>query len=247
MNIEILGFAAVMLVGFSLSTIGAGGAIVLLPVFTYLFGFGSAQAVSMSLLVVCLSSLLSATLKRHSINWEIFLYFVPFSALGSVCGSWLAHRSWVSEHLQMSIFAIVALLAGIQTLRPAVISAPDSPLHKIISYVFFGLLIGVLTGFLGIGGGFVIVPVLMGYIGLAAPAAVATSVSLIAFNSLIAILYNNQPIREHFDIKFFLYVLGSAALGVLIGATLQPSTKHIRYIFGVLLIVIALGVLWVSH
>jgi hypothetical protein len=181
-----LGLAAALLlaatIGVSLGALGAGGSIITLPVLVYVAGIPAHTAISMSLVIVGATSLLGAYL--HYRNGQVFLRAVMMlgaaGMAGAFFGSALTHL--VSEKVLMLTVALLMIGSGVAMLR----KKPDSDLLPRCSpprCLSIGAAVGVMTGFLGVGGGFLIVPALILFAGLAPKTAVGSSLAIIALNS----------------------------------------------------------------
>ena len=180
----ILALVLAVAVGVSLGLLGGGGSILTLPILVYALGMEAKQAIATSLLVVGVTS--AAAMVPHAragrVNVRIGLAFGAASMAGAFVGGRLAH--FIPSAVLLVSFAIMMLVTGLAMLRrravaPFVARGPR-PWGRIL---VVGVAIGLLTGVIGAGGGFVIVPALMLLCGLSMPEAVATSLLVIALNS----------------------------------------------------------------
>lgn len=154
------------MVGVALGLLGAGGSIVMLPVLVYVLGLEPHAAVPLSLAVVGATSLVGATLRRTDdpLQWKAVMSFGIAAVVGASLGSRLTHL--VPGRVLMSVFGVLLLVVGVRMWRPVRESvALRPPAHPVLMTVS-GLLIGVLTGFFGVGGGFLLMPALMRFGGL---------------------------------------------------------------------------------
>lgn len=189
MSIVGLGLAA--LIGLSLGLLGGGGSILTVPIFVYLLGFGAKEAIAMSLAVVGATSLFGAFghWRAGNVHLRVAAIFGSVAMVGTYLGARLA--VFFSGAAQLSLFAAVMLLAAFFMFRgpssgptaqdPAdAETAREMPLGMI---VLEGMAVGVLTGLVGVGGGFLIVPalVLLGKVPM--KEAVGTSLLVIAMKS----------------------------------------------------------------
>lgn len=186
----VLGFALAALVGLSLGLLGGGGSILTVPIFVYLLGFDAKQAIAMSLVVVGASSLFGTLghWRAGNVNLRVALIFGVVAMAGTYLGARLA--VFFSGAAQLALFAIVMLLAAFFMLRdngprPAGpgTPAPAQPRMAIGLIVVEGLAVGVLTGLVGVGGGFLIVPALVILGKVPMKEAVGTSLLVIAMKS----------------------------------------------------------------
>jgi uncharacterized membrane protein YfcA len=186
----VLGLGLAALIGLALGVLGGGGSILTVPIFVYVLGFGAKEAIAMSLAVVGTTSLFGAFShwKAGNVNLRVGTIFGVVAMAGTYLGARLA--VFFSGSAQLALFAIVMLLAALFMFREKAVSdvadnvttpsATDMPLGLI---VLEGVLVGILTGLVGVGGGFLIVPalVLLGKIPM--KQAVGTSLLVIAMKS----------------------------------------------------------------
>jgi uncharacterized membrane protein YfcA len=199
---EIFGYAASLLIGLSLGLIGGGGSILTLPVLVYLFGVSPTLATAYSLFIVGAASLVGAWPKHKEglINYKTALVFgIPSIAavfitrkfiLPAIPESLFSIGTFpiTKDLLLMVLFAILMVAASVSMIRdgkPAkqATSAPQQFNYPLI--LFEGAVVGVLTGLVGAGGGFLIIPALVVLSKLPMKQAVGTSLLIIAAKSLI--------------------------------------------------------------
>lgn len=185
---EALGLALASLIGLSLGLLGGGGSILTVPVFVYVVGYAAKPAIAMSLPVVGATSIVGAL--RHwragNVNLPVAVTFGVVAMVGAYAGARAA--AMVSGAVQLTLFALVMLGAAISMLRSsrarrsgAVAHSGAPPLSRWL--VLGALGVGALTGLVGIGGGFLIVPALVIMARLPMKQAVGTSLVVIAMNS----------------------------------------------------------------
>lgn len=170
-----------LLIGASLVLLGAGGSIVTLPILVYAAGLDAHRAAGTSLVIVGAAAVAGAAARRRLIAWRPALLFAGVGMVAAWPGVWLNHRS--PAPLVLVAFALTLLVVAVQMLR----ARPSAPAHArrreaIPLVVSSGLGVGLMTGFFGVGGGFLIVPALSLVLGLDMPEAVATSLLVIALN-----------------------------------------------------------------
>ena len=189
---EVLGVALAGVIGLSLGLMGGGGSILTVPVFVYVLGFSAKPAIAMSLPVVGATSLVGAVghWRAGNVHLRPALVFGVIAMVGSYLGARLA--VFVSGAAQLLTLAVVMLAAAASMLRsrPARAASRDAeetattgaplPVAKILAV---GFAVGVLTGIVGIGGGFLIVPALVVLGRVPMKQAVGTSLLVIAMNS----------------------------------------------------------------
>ncbi|MCL6505562.1 MAG: sulfite exporter TauE/SafE family protein [Bryobacteraceae bacterium] len=218
------------LVGLSLGLLGSGGSIVAVPVLVYAAGIPVRNAVAMSLAIVGGTSLVGALqqYRRRRLHLRAMLYFVAAGAVGAYLGAGLTHR--VPPPVLMLLFAVVMLAVGASMLR----ARGDYPAQgrcRPLRCLLAGLAVGALTGFLGVGGGFLIVPALVLVAGLEMGAATGTSLAIIALNCAAGLV--GQWSHAPPDVRLTLAFLGTALLGLQAGLRLagRLSDRGLRRTF----------------
>ena len=210
-----------ILIGLIVGTVGGGGAILALPVLVYVLGEDVNPASTVSLIVVALAASVGAGARvrgGHVCARLAILFSIP-AAAGSLVGTVLGQE--VSPRLLILTFVPVMALAAALTWRRACTdqtgdeeACPDVPIRKI---VLAGALVGVLTGFFGVGGGFVIVPVLTLWFGMSFRRAVGTSLVIITLTGLAA-LASHLATGTTIDLPVTAALAGATMLGALIGS-----------------------------
>lgn len=173
------------LIGISLGLLGSGGSILTVPVLVYLVGEPEKLAIAESLAIVGGISLFGAVpyaLKKR-IDWRSVLWFGVPGVLGTYGGAALS--VYLSGVAQLLLFAAVMLLASFMMFRPTKVPVAGSAKHtrSPVIIALEGLGVGVLTGLVGVGGGFLIIPALVLLGGLPMGLAVGTSLLIIAAKS----------------------------------------------------------------
>jgi uncharacterized membrane protein YfcA len=186
---ELLGFALAAVIGLSLGLLGGGGSILTVPVLVYVLGFGAKPAIAMSLPIVGATSLVGVVghWRAGNVHLRTALVFGGIAMVGSYLGARLA--VFLTGTVQLLTLAVVMLAAAASMLRsrPAreASGVPDAAdaWRPTATIVAVGLVVGVLTGIVGIGGGFLIVPALVVLGRVPMKQAVGTSLLVIAMNS----------------------------------------------------------------
>ncbi len=243
-------------IGVVIGALGGGGSVLSVPVLVFALGLGAQEATTASLVIVGVTAAAAAISYARSghTRWRTGLTLAAAGIPASVLGSYL-NRS-VEENVLLLAFAAVMLLAAAGMLlrtqpgdEPPDRPEPSAPAARpdlrrpgrLLSWrlVSAGLVIGFLTGFLGVGGGFVIVPVLVLGLGLALPAAVGTSLLVIALNSGVALAA--RSVGGSFAWEVIVPFTTAAVAGSLLGkrvADRLPSAVLTRA-FAVLLVLVA--------
>jgi uncharacterized membrane protein YfcA len=245
----LLAIVGAILVGLSLGLLGSGGSILTVPVLVYLVGQDEKLAIAGSLGIVGGISLLGAIpyAVRREISWSSLLFF----GLPGIAGTWAgaAVSRYVSGGFQLLLFAGVMLLAAWSMVRPEK-SAAAAPERRAPAWVMLdGLLVGALTGLVGVGGGFLIVPALVLLGGLPMRLAVGTSLVLIALKSAAGFVQYLRLLAEEqrsIDWQVFLVFVGVGAVGSLFGEQVGGRMPQavLRRTFGWMLVVVAAFILW---
>ncbi len=175
-----IGFGLGFALGGLFAVLGAGGGLLAVPILLVLFELPLSQATGAGLAIVFAAAITSAIgHARHGrVDYRTALLLGPAMMLGAVGGAQL--HTFVSERATAAIFALVLLVATGSLFLPRRATTGRAPLVLLLAT---GLALGVLTGFLGVGGGFLLVPVLVGLAQLPLQRAVGTSAALIALSS----------------------------------------------------------------
>ncbi|HSP41267.1 MAG TPA: sulfite exporter TauE/SafE family protein [Luteolibacter sp.] len=178
-----LAWLGAVLIGLSLGLTGAGGSILTLPVLVHLAGVPPREAVPLSLLVVGSAAFVGALQRMRSgaLHVRAAAMFVLAGAAGAVPGAQLTPM--VSPAALMIIFAVIMVAVAVRMLRGSDAAVAPAPECRPVRCLLAGGGVGVLTGFLGVGGGFLLVPALVKFARLPLPLATGTSLAIIACNS----------------------------------------------------------------
>jgi uncharacterized protein len=202
----LLGLALAALIGLSLGMLGGGGSILTVPILVYVLGYGAKEAIAMSLAVVGATAAVGAVghWRAGNVNVRVAAIFGAVAMAGTYLGARLA--VFFSGAAQLILFAVVMLLAAFFMFRDGRAAAakesaagsdggpegapnpPAVPEMATALIVFEGLAVGVLTGLVGVGGGFLIVPALVLLGRLPMKQAIGTSLVVIAFKSAAGFL-----------------------------------------------------------
>jgi len=252
----ILGYLGALFVGITLGLIGSGGSILSLPIFVYLFGLNPVIASAYSLFTVGLTSLVGSikNIKLKLIDINTVVYF-SFSAAISVyvtrkylidlipdeivtIGSLLITK----EKFLMLFFSILIYFAGIAMIKKRMNKSKSQ--RRKSKYdkgliLLEGTLVGFVTGLVGAGGGFIIIPVLVLFSKLNMKNAIATSLVIISVKSLIGFIgdIENHLIDWVFLLKFSLISIIGIYLGQAIGLKIDGS--KLKKGFGYFIIIVA--------
>ncbi|MBS1910461.1 MAG: sulfite exporter TauE/SafE family protein [Bacteroidetes bacterium] len=262
---EALGLFLALMIGTLLGLLGGGGSILAVPVFVYVLGIESKLAIALSLGVVGAASLAGTIphLRARNVDVRTALIFAAGSAAGAFGGSALSRL--VDGSVQLVVFAIVMLTAAISMLRPrrgAALPVPGDgvPAGKLpallLATLLRGVAVGVLTGFVGVGGGFLIVPALVLLGNMPMKRAVGTSLLVIAINSasgftgymlqesirhrIALTTIGGYPLTSYLTL-FTAIAIAGIGLGIWIGRRTNGAT--LRRIFAIALVAMAVFII----
>lgn len=234
-----------LLVGVSIGLMGGGGSILTVPLLVYGLGLDAKAAVATSLLVVGISSALALVpyLRRGFVDMRVALMFGPVSMVGAFAGGALARH--LSSSLLLGLFAAMMLAtSAAMLLRGTPVAAlrpPASAELRALVLALEGAGVGVLTGLVGAGGGFMVVPALVLLAGLDMRRAVGTSLAIISLKSFAGLLghLSHTPV----DWGLGLTLAAAAAGGALAGGLLSSKIPGASLRRGFAAFVAGMGVL----
>jgi uncharacterized membrane protein YfcA len=225
--------------GASLGALGGGGSNLTLPIFVIIAGIPPREAVAMSMVVVGGTSLVGAGLHfwRGNFNVKAALVFAASGTIAAYFGSYLTPM--VSQRLLLGFFAAIMLAAGLPMVRGQAMWQGETKCH-VGRCLVVGAFVGALTGFLGVGGGFVIVPALVLFAGVETKQAVGTSLAIITLAGAGGLLGHIQ--NTSFDWPLTLGFLGLALAGMFGGLWIADNIPGptLKKSFGWFVIVLAI-------
>lgn len=241
----LLGWAGALAIGLTLGLLGSGGSILTVPILVYVLGEPDKVAIAESLAIVCGISLLASL--PHAARGRVHLRSVLFFGLPGMAGTWTG--AWLARPVpgafQLAVFALVMLAAAVAMLRRRPVPLDAPPRRAFWKIALEGLGVGAMTGFAGVGGGFLIVPALVLLGGLPMGRAVGTSLVVIAMNSASGFYKYLDVLPESPDWKLIGVFVGLGGLGALLGSFLgtRVPQDRLRRAFGFLLLAVALLIL----
>ena len=247
----ITGYALAALVGVTLGLMGGGGSILTVPIFVYVMGYDAKLAIAMSLPVIGVTSLVGALThwRAGNVHLRTAVSFGLITVVGAFAGARAA--TFLSGITQLVMLALIMLLAAVMMLRSAsrqstsAVSAPRAmPVAVLIPVA---LAIGIVTGLVGVGGGFLVVPALVLLARSSMKQAIGTSLLVIAMNSASAFAgYVGQVQVPWVVVALFTTI---AVCGILVGTWCVRfvSQRRLKQGFAVLLIVMGSFMLYRSR
>lgn len=233
-------------IGLSLGLLGSGGSILTVPVLHYLLQQPEQVAIGGSLLVVGLIAAAACVpyAIARQVDWRNVLWFGLPGMLGAWLGASLAR--WVPGPAQLALFAVVMLVAAWRMLRSAPVATGDHRPHP-LAIIVGGAAVGALSGLVGVGGGFLIVPALVLLAGVPMTSAVGTSLAIIAMNSFTGFGKYLQVLEAKgvaLDWRTLLLIAAIGVVGSLAGNRLgrRLPQSSLRRLFGLFLVVMGLFV-----
>ncbi len=208
-------------IGISLGLLGSGGSILTVPVLVYLIGQDEKVAIAGSLFIVGSIALVGSLqfLSAKLIQWRSVLVFGLPGMAGTWFGAYLA--AWVPGVTQLALFAVVMLIASWLMLRPLDLEHASKAPRATWKIAVDGLVVGIITGLVGVGGGFLIVPALVLLGGLTMRQAVATSLVVIALKSFSGFIKYLDVLEQQslsLDWSILLLVTGLGIAGSFAGS-----------------------------
>ncbi|MFE5092460.1 sulfite exporter TauE/SafE family protein [Streptomyces sp. NPDC056638] len=238
MSVLILALVAGAAVGLALGGLGGGGSVLAVPALIYLLGFSPVAATTASLIIVAATSLTSllAHARDGHVRWRAGLLFAAAGIVPAMLGGLAA--GGIPAPVLITAFSVIAALAAWRMLRPGRSTEDRSVQPARAAGAGAGL--GAVTGVLGVGGGFLAVPALVGALGLRMKAAVGTSLLVITINS-VAALATRTGTADGLDWAVIAPFTGAAILGAWDGKRLAAklSGNGLQRVFAYVLLVVA--------
>ncbi|TDE09176.1 sulfite exporter TauE/SafE family protein [Dyadobacter psychrotolerans] len=258
---EILAYIASALIGISLGLIGGGGSILTVPVLVYMFGISPLLSTSYSLFIVGSTSLIGAfnNYKKGAVSVRTALLF----GASSITTVFLTRKFLIplipkqlftiggfqitEPILTMVLFALLMMAASFGMIRndAKVTDQSEGKGNNYLKLFVFGIGIGLTTGLLGAGGGFLLIPTLVLFLGMPMKKAVGTSLLIIALNSLIGFVGD----IGHFTIDwpFLLKITGIAVAGIMLGGVLGKHVNSDQLKKGFGWFILVMGIYIITH
>ncbi len=254
---EILGYVFSICIGVILGLLGGGGSILSIPILVYFFHLDAVLASAYSLFIVGVTSFVGAIPKyrEHLVSIKAALAFGVPSIIST-----FATRKWIipaipevifqfqsliltKRFLVLGTFALLMIIASLSMILTRKEKKTLAAGSRSVLTIVEGSLIGFLTGLVGAGGGFLIIPALVFLTSLPFKRAVGTSLFVIAINSLMGFL--GDVLNYSMDWPFLLSITALAIIGIFIGNRLTHTVSgiNLRRSFGWFVLVIGIGIL----
>lgn len=254
---ETVGYLASVCIGLILGLLGGGGSILSIPILVYLFNLDVVLASAYSLFIVGITSLVGAIPKYKEQLVDIrtgLLFGIPSVISIFVTRRWGIHAipevlwQWDSfifsrRLLLLGLFGVLMILASVSMIKGRSETRKDPERNGALLAIIEGLAIGCLTGLVGAGGGFLIIPCLVLLTGLPFKTAVGTSLLIIAINSLTG--FTGDMFNYSMDWPFLLSITGLAVVGIFIGTSISQriSSAQLRLLFGWFVLIMGVWIL----
>lgn len=234
-----------VVIGISLGLLGGGGSILAVPLLIYVTGLPTKEAVATSLLVVGITSAVAVVSHARAgrVRWRTGVLFGLAGMVGAYTGGRVG--VFIPDAILLAVFALLMLGAAAAMIRGRQSTAGPPVSHKlpVLRVVLDGVVVGLVTGLVGVGGGFLVVPALTLLGGLAMPVAVGTSLLVIAMKSAAGLA--GYLVNVDIDWGLAALVTGAAVAGSLVGGRLTDRIHEavLRKSFGGFVLVMGLVVL----
>lgn len=251
---EIIGYVASVLIGVSLGLIGGGGSILTVPVLVYLFGMDVFLATEYSLFVVGISSLAGSVsyFKKGLVNTKMALVFGGPSVLAIfLTRTYLLPLipdvlivingfALTKNIFLLLIFAALMVFASYKMIRSHAPAESIPGENNILMAAGQGVIVGILTGLVGAGGGFMIIPALVNLLKIPMKTAIGTSLAIISLNSLIGFLSSAESTEIEWNV--LISIAAIAVVGIIIGSQLSKKIngKKLKPAFGWFILVMGI-------
>lgn len=242
----IVALAFSLLIGLALGLLGGGGSILTTPILIYALGMEARSAIATSLIVVGITS--SVAVIQHAregnVEWRTGLIFGAAGMAGAYAGGFVA--AWFPEEVLLGLFALMMLATAFAMFRGR--KAPEvtgeQHVHPVWQIVAEGIVVGIATGLVGAGGGFLVVPALVLMGGLPMHRAVGTSLLVIAMKSFAG--YAGHAAHVSIDLQMAAMVSVAAVVGSFIGSAMagHVPAESLRRGFAGFVLIMACFVLY---
>lgn len=255
---ELVGYFSAIIIGLVMGLIGGGGSILSVPILVYIFGFDAVTATALSLFVVGVTSSVGSIgfIKQKLVDFKTaFIFGIP-SILGVIFSRrlvlpnlphYIIHRYGITltkDMFLLLLFAILMLIASYKMIlkieRVRTRSDNETNYTVLISQ---GLLVGIITGLIGAGGGFLIVPALVMLLGINMKRAVATSLFIISMNSILGFLSTMRMVKQDWNFLLIFSALSVVGIFIGIGISKKMDGRKLKPLFGWIVLIMGIFII----
>lgn len=259
---EILGYIFGALVGVSLGLIGSGGSILTVPILVYIFNINPVLATAYSLFIVGFTSLVGGVqnAKNKNVDFKsVILFGIPSIIAVYISRAYIlplipnsiltiGNFELTKPIALMVLFSIIMILASlsmIQKKKEQTVLEKNNQKQNYILILLEGTVVGILTGLVGAGGGFLIIPALVILAKMPMRLAVGTSLFIIALKSILGFVGDLQNNYSIIDWKLLLSFTALSVIGIFIGIYLSKRIKneHLKTLFGYFVLIMGIYIL----
>tara|TARA_B100001250_G_scaffold384703_1_gene379789 strand:- start:9694 stop:10467 length:774 start_codon:yes stop_codon:yes gene_type:complete len=254
--LEIVGYILFFFAGLFFGLFGSGGSIIIIPILIYIFQLSIYEATSYSLLLVCLISIFGTIrhIKKKNLHINRVVFFIIptlfFTAISRLflfpnIPQHIDTLNTSKDSLLMILFSVVIFLSGFSIFK---FSSINVNYHAKTILIVIGIIIGLLTGLLGIGGGFIIGPALILFANMDMKEAASTTLFIIMLNTLLAILLEFAIFKFQFEWMFLILLLLFSLVGVLVGLYClnKINVNLIKKMFSITLLLLSLVIFFIE-
>lgn len=257
-----LGVIAFFIMGLTLGLIGGGGSILTVPILVYIFKQDPLQATASSLFIVGGTAAIGGiqyffkkqidikTILLFSIPSFIGVYFIRKNILPAIPDTIIINSdSYITKSFIVMIsFSIIMLIASLKMIRPQQVKLSEQhgskySLTLLFKIIFNGLIVGSIAGFVGAGGGFLIIPALTVLLNLPMRLAVGSSLIIIAIQSLLGFIFSTHLALVQWN--FLFTQIAIATVGIFVGSHFNKfvAEKKLKIGFGYFVLIVSLLVI----
>ncbi|MDB5012621.1 MAG: permease [Daejeonella sp.] len=257
--LELIGYIASICIGLSLGLLGGGGSILTVPILVFCFTIEPALATTYSLFVVGFTSSVGAYkhYKLGNIRFDLVALFGLPSLLAVLIMRCYLMPLFPTHlfHIQslevtkpiflMTVFAVLMFLAAMAMIKNKMPDNGKNPASfNSLNLIFQGMLVGILTGFVGIGGGFLIIPSLLYFTRISMKQAIGTSLMIITMSSLVGAAGDIME-RVPINVSFLASFTAFAVFGIVLGCNLSKNLDNakLKPAFGWLVLFVGIFIL----
>lgn len=245
--VEVAEVLAGVAIGAVVGLLGGGGAVLTVPLLVIGFDVDPRGATTTSLAVVAIASLVGLVVhgRARHVQWRTGAVVGGLGVGAAVVGSLLSAA--VPGQVLLVAFTALLVVAGVAMVRPRAASADQRPSHSRLprwaALLLVATGVGLVTGFLGVGGGFLVVPALVLMLGVPMSQAVGTSLLVLLINAAAGLVTRLVAPFPGVDVLATVLVTSGAAVGAVVGARLSARVpaETLRRVFGGLVLVVAVA------